>query len=254
MKNLRYLVVAIFMLVAGDALAWKAEVNKAVLMFAEENLSNKAKREVNALLGASLSSVEFVKTGRSVTRLNENGKSVTTNEEDAVVQLEKAIAILQNKDASVEERSAALRTAAEITVDIHCPANILIDKHLDKNFTFLRHNSMQKEFRFYVQKEMSWQNLWHNEFHRSHGAFSADMYLFDWHIATKGMAKNYKSESVAPRKWVEQMGDRVMHLIKVFSPDVLLEMVEVQRVEEVNNACMYDAAFRLANLLNKTLK
>ena len=254
MKSLRYIVVAIFALVASDALAWTAEVNKAVLMFAEENLSNKAKKEVNALLGAPLSSIEFVKKGKRKTRLDENFKSVTTSEKDAVVQLEKAIATLQNKRASVEERSAALRVAAEMAVDIHCPANILVDKHLEKNFTFLRHNSMQKEFRYYVQKETNWQGLWHKEFHKSHGVFSAEMYVFDWRIATKGLAKRYKKEEVAPRQWVEQMGGRVEQLLKVFQPGVLIEMVEVPKVEEVNNACMYDAAFRLANMLNKILK
>ena len=250
----RYIVVALFALVATDALAWTTEVNKAVLMFAEENLSSKAKREVNALLGAPLSSVEFVKKGKRKSRLDENCKSVTTSEKDVVVQLEKAIATLQNKSASTEERSAALRAVAELTVDIHCPANILIDKHLEKNFTFLRHNSMQKEFRYYAQKETNWQGLWHKEYHKSHGVFSAEMYVFDWRIATKGMAKRYKKEEVAPRQWVEQMGERVMPLLKVFQPGALIEMVEVPKVEEVNNACMYDAAFRLANVLNKTLK
>ena len=42
MKSLRYIVVAILTLVAVDAMAWTAEVNKAVLMLAEENLSKKS--------------------------------------------------------------------------------------------------------------------------------------------------------------------------------------------------------------------
>lgn len=254
MKSLRYIVVAIFALVAAEAVAWTTEVNKAVLMFAEENLSKKAAKEVNLLLGAPLSSVEFVKKGKNKTRLDENGKSVTTAEKDAVVRLEKAIATLKDKNASTEERSAALRTAAELTVDIHCPANILIDKHLEKDFIFRRHNSMQKEFRYYVQKKTSWQGMWHKEYHKSHGVFSAEMYLFDWHIATKGMAKSYKKEAVAPRKWAEKTGERVLEALKVFQPDALVEMLEVPKREEVNNACIYDAAFHLANLLNKNLR
>lgn len=254
MKSLRYIVVALFALVATDALAWTAEVNKAVLMFAEDNLSNKAKKEVNSLLGASLSSIEFEKKGKNKSRLDENGKSVTTSAKDAVVRLEKAITTLKDKNASALERKAALLAAAELTVDIHCPSNILIDKHLEKNFNFRRHNSMQVDFIYYTIKKASWQSVWHKEFHKGHGVFSAEMYLYDWKIATKGMAKHYKKEAVAPRKWVEKTGERVFEALKVFQPDALLETVEVPKMEEVNNACLYDAAFHLANLLNKTLK
>ena len=254
MKMLRYIVVALFALVATDALAWTTEVNKAVLMFAEENLANKSKKEVEKLLGAPLSSIEFVKKGKNKSRLDENGKSVTTDAKDAVVRLEKAIAALQNKKAPIAERKAALCTAAELTVDIHCLANVLIDKHLEKNFTFRRHNSMQTEFIYYTIKKATWQGVWHKEFHKGHGVFSSEMYLYDWHIATKGMAKHYKKESVDPRKWVEKTGERAFEALKVFQPDLLTEIVEVPKMEEVNNACLYDAAFHLANLLNKTLK
>ena len=254
MKGLRYIVVALFALVATDAMAWTAEVNKAVLLLAEENLSKKAAKEVNMLLGAPLSSVQFAKKGKNKSRLDENGRSVTSDEKDAVVRLERAVATLQDKSASTSERSAALRTAAELTVDIHCPANILIDKHLEKDFTFRRHNSMQTEFRYYVQKKTSWQGLWHKEYHKSHGVFSAEMYLFDWQIATKGKSKSYRKEPVAPRKWAERIGERAFEALKTFQPDALVEMVEVPKMEEVNNACMYDAAFHLANLLNRILK
>ncbi|MBO5962083.1 MAG: hypothetical protein J6Q01_02930 [Alistipes sp.] len=254
MKILRYIAVALFALVTVDAVAWTTEVNKAVLMFAEENLSNRAKKEVEKLLNAPLSSVEFVNKGKSKTRLDESGKSVTTNEKDAVVMLEKAVATLENRSATAQERKAALLTAAEMTVDIHCLANLHIDKYLEKNFVISRHNSMQIGFRYYTVKKTNWQKVWQKVYHTSHGVFSAEMYLYDWRIATKGMAKHYKKEAVAPREWAEQSGKRAMQALKVFRPDALLETADVFRLEEVNNACMYDAAFRLANLLNKSLK
>lgn len=254
MKSLRYVAIALCLFVATNAMAWTAEVNKAVLIFAEENLSSKAKREVQELLGAPLSSIEFVKKGKNKTHLDESGKSVTNSSKDAVVRLEKAIATLQNKSASTAERRAALLTAVEMTVDIHCLANVLIDRHLEKNFTFSRHNSMQIEFIYYAIKTGSWQSLWHKEFHKAHGVFSAEMYLYDWKIATKGMAKHYKREPIAPREWIEKTGERAFEALKVFQPGVLVESVEVPKIEEVNNASLYDAVFHLANLLNKTLK
>lgn len=254
MKSLRYIVVALLAFVATDAMAWTAEVNKAVLMFAEENLSNKAKSAVCELLGEPLSSVEFVNKGKSKTRLDESGKSVTTNEKDAVVLLEKAIATLENKKATIEERRAALIGAVENMVDIHCLANVLIDKHLEKDFTFSSHNAMQIAFRFYAVKKTNWQTLWHKDYHTSHGVFSADMYLYDWRIATKGLAKQYKKEAIAPRKWAEETGERVFKALEIIKPDTLIEKVEVPKLEEMNNSAMYAAAFRLARLLNETLK
>ena len=254
MKNLRYIIVAIFALVAVDAMAWTDKVNKAVLMFAEQNLSKKSAKEVEALLGNTLSSVEFTNKGKSSSRLDENGKSVTNDEKDAVVLLEKAIATLEDKSATAEERKAALLTAVEMTVDIHCMANILIDKHLEKDFTFTRHNAMQVGFRYYKAAEVSWQRVWHEEYYANSDVFSLEMCLFDLQIATKGMAKHYKKEELAPRKWAEQTGERVFQALKVIHPGVLIDRVEVHKLREVTNSCLYDAAFRLANLLNKTFK
>ena len=254
MKSLRYIVVALFTLVATDALAWTAEVNKAVLMFAEENLSNKAKKEVNLLLGVPLSSVKFTNKGKSKTRLDESGKSVTTDEKDAVVLLEKAIATLESESATAEERKSALLTAIEMTVDIHCLANILIDKHLEKNFTFFRHNSMQIGFRYYAKKKTSWQSEWLNKYHTSHGVFSAEMYLYDWQIATKGRAKEYRKEPVAPRKWAEQSAKRAFVALGTLQPNAVVENAEVARLEYLNEASLYDASFHLAILLNKILR
>jgi hypothetical protein len=248
------MVAAVAALLAVEASAWNCTVNRAILMFAEENLSGRAKREVAAILGAPLSSIEFANKGKSKTHLDENGKSVTTDEKDAVVMLEKAIAMLKSESASTEERRAALRTAVEKTVDIHCLANILVEKHLEKDFTFSRHNSMQIGFRYYKVTKTSWQELWHNTFHNNHRVFSAEMYLYDWHIATKGMAKSYKKEAIEPRKWAEQSYERALPALKIVHTEELLENVEVPKLEEINNASLYAAAFHLANLLNETLK
>lgn len=253
-KGLRYIAVLLMVLATSEVWAWTAEVNKAILMLAEENLSQKTKREVVEVLGTSLSAVEFVNNGKSTTHLTESGKSVTTNEDDAVVKLEKAIAILEKAEASAEERKSALLTAVEMTVDIHCLSNILIDKHLEKDFKYGRDNGRPKNSRWFKVQEREWQAMWHSQYHESHGAFSAEMYLYDWHIATKGMAKLYKKQPVAPRAWVEQTGAIVLDMLKIFYPDAVVNMIEITKLEYVNNSAMYDAAFRLANLLNTVLK
>ena len=240
--------------VAVEASAWTTEVNKAILMLAEENLSRKAQKEVVAVLGAPLSSIEFAQKGKSKTRLNESGKSVTTDAKDGVVVLEKALATLGNKGASAEERKAALVAVAEHTVDIHCPSNILIDKHLEGDFKFGRENGRPRTSRWFKVDKREWQAMWHKLFHTQLGVWSADMYIYDWHIATKGMAKQFKKQAVAPRLWAEQTGAVVFEALKVFKPNAEVDRMQITNLEEVNNLLMYKAAFRLADVLNQTLK
>ena len=254
MKGLRYIAVALMMVVATEAMAWTSEVNKAILMFAEENLSHKTKKEVSKILGTSLGSVEFENKGKSTTRLNEEGKSVTTDEKDAVVMLEKAIATLGKEGVSAEERKAALLVMIEKSVDIHCPSNLLIDKLLEGDFKFGRDNGRPKYSRWYKVDPKEWGKMWHSNFHTSLGAFSAEMYLYDWRIATKGMAKKYKKQPIAPRAWAEQTGAIVIPELKIFKPESVVDRMEITKLEEVNNGCMYAAAFRLADMLNQILK
>ena len=250
MRGLRYMVIVVALMASVEALAWCAEVNKAILMFAEQNMTNRAKREVAAILGAPLCSVEFENGGKSRTLLDESGKSITTDAEDAVVRLEKAVAILSDRDATAEERKKALKIAAEMTVDIHGPSNILVAKALEADFSFGRDNGRPKSSRWHKVDKMSWQKMWHSNFHASLGAFSAEMYLYDWTIATKGLAKEYKNGLFSPRQWAEQTGEVVLATLPTFKPGSVVNRIEITKLGEQNNMAMYRAAFRLATLLN----
>ena len=70
MKTLKFTLVMLLSVVAVDAMAWTAEVNKAILLFAEENLSNKTKARVESILDKPLSAVVFANKGKNQTRLN----------------------------------------------------------------------------------------------------------------------------------------------------------------------------------------
>ena len=254
MKTLKFTFVMLLSVVAVDAMAWTAEVNRAILLFAEENLSNKTKARVESILDKPLGAVVFANGGKNQTRLNEVGKSVTTDENDAVVRLERALSTFGNENTSMAERKAALLDVIELTVDIHCPSNILIDKRLEGDFTFGRDNGRPKGSRWFKVQPRKWQAMWHERYHKDHGAFSAEMYVYDWQIATKGMAKQYKKAEIAPRKWAEQTGARVLESLKTFYPGAVVNMLEITKQEPVNDAAMYDAAYRLALVLNTLLK
>ena len=254
MKGFRYIVVVLLVLTAREVFAWSDAANKAILMLAEENLSRQAKREVAEVLGAPLYAIEFDKDDKHTTRLDEGGRSVTTSEKDAVVLLEKSIATLKEKGVTAAERKEALRSVAEMMVAIHNPANIRIDKYLEKEFSFGVDNDLPKDSWLHKVSKMSWQKMWNVQIDRTERSFSAEMYLYDWHIATKGMAKQYKSEEVAPRKWAEHTAAKVLPLLGTFKADGVVSNLEIIKLEEKNNHCRYDAAFRLAVLLNDIFK
>lgn len=250
MRGFRYIVVVLLVLTAREAYAWSDAANRAVLMLAEDNLSRRAKREIAEVLGAPLNTIEFDKKSSSTVQLNVECKSVTKAEKDAVVLLEKSVATLKKEDATVVERKEALCVLAQMVVEIHNPANIRIEGNLEKDFDFGVDNDLPKDSWLHKVTKMSWQKMWNAQIDRTQRSFSAEMYLYDWHIATKGMAKQYKGEKSAPRKWAEHTGTKVLPLLETFKPDAVVSNLEIIKLEELNNHCRYDAAFRLAGLLN----
>ena len=107
MKTFKFTLMMLFSAFAINAVAWNVEVNRAILMFAEQNLSNKTKKRVESILDKPLNAVVFANKGKNKTRLNEEGKSVTTDENDAVVRLEKALSTFNNDNASMAEVKAS---------------------------------------------------------------------------------------------------------------------------------------------------
>jgi hypothetical protein len=80
------------------------------------------------------------------------------------------------------------------------------------------------------------------------------MYLYDWKIATSGKDRCYKKQPIEPRKWVEQTGARAFIALKILKPDAVVENVELAKLEEINDLCLYDAGFNLANLVDAIFK
>jgi hypothetical protein len=68
------------------------------------------------------------------------------------------------------------------------------------------------------------------------------------------MAKQFKKQTITPRIWAEQTGAIVLKSLKVFKPNAEVDRMQITNLEEVNNLLMYKAAFRLADVLNQTLK
>ena len=246
------LLTAIFATIAIEASAWCATTHKAILTATEQRLSKRTKKEVLAILGTPLSELEFSKE-RKITTLDAEGRSTTRESNDAVVRLENALFTLDNFDAfSTEDKKRALLTIIYNIVDIHSPANIHIEGLVEGDFKFCRNNGREKTNPRYKTTKITWLNLWGKIFPNRHKAFSTAMYCNEIAVATREKADKYIGGN--PRKWVEEIGVEIRSILKYCYPGSEIDLHILLPLEEQHDECMYRAVYRLAYILNKSLK
>lgn len=237
---------------SNEAFAWCEITHKAILKAVEQRLTKPAKEEIVAVLGKPLSEVEFQKE-RKTTTLNTEGRSVTRELEDAVVRLENALFALDNFDAySDANKKKSLLIAIYHIVDIHSPANIKIEGLIDGDFEFYHNNGRERTNPRFKLTKLTWQRLWTKLFPGRHSAFSVDMYCADIDIATRGKDKSYIGGN--PRKWVEEIGREIRSIHSYCHEGAEINLDALLPLEEMHDECMYRAIYRLAYLLNKSLK
>lgn len=247
-----FALVLLFGLSSFEAAAWCEITHKAILKAVEQRLTKNANKEIVAVLGKPLSEVEFQKE-RKVTTLNAEGRSVTREAEDAVMRLENALFALDNFGTySDENKRKALLVVIYHIIDIHSPVNIKIEGLIDGNFTFCHNNGREKTHPRFKTTNLTWQRLWTDLFPGRHSAFSVDMYCTDLAIATRDKAKSYIGGN--PRKWVEEIGREVRSIHGYCHEGSEIDLHTLLPLEEMHDKCMYRAVYRLAYMLNKSLK
>ena len=249
---------------AAEALAFSAFGHQTIASIAENNLSEKAKSEVAAILNSTMEKeAVWLNTLRKdaamahtkewhVTTLDRTGKSTTTYENDGVVQLEKAIAVLRNRaNENGDAVVAALRTVIHLVGDLHCISHIYIDGvAASKGFKFIIHDTMvgkgAKEW------NTTWGVIWQKAFLDRNIVLSASYYGADIEIFLGSKKAEY--EKGTPRSWVENVGEDVVTCLGVMSPNARVSIEDKERMEDIHNRCMAKAGYRLAALLNDIFK
>ena len=245
-------------LMANQAYAFHAESHRAIAALAEKHLTDNAKEQVRTILKSTMpqnamwifslrKNPELAYTQQwMVATLNAAGKSVTTDENDAVVAIERATKVLRNrKNESDSLVLASLRTLIQIVGEIHNPANIRIEG-----------NEATKGFSFTIttRKKPSkgtWRGLWHN-FSNRHNVFSPEYYAYDIEIFAGDKKSEY--EKGTPRFWAENVGEDVVRCLNEVYPNAEVSMISVNNYEYLFDKCMAKAGYRLAALLNDIFK
>ena len=268
MKKIIILVSALIFMV-GEAAAFNAFGHQAIAALADKYLTDNAKTEVKTILKSDMvKASNWLNTLRKkpelahtkewhFTTLAANGKSTTTNENDGIVQLEKAIEVLRNRaNHSAESVNTALKTVIHLVGDLHCISHIRIDgNEATKGFNYKTWNELTAEGKgFYCSKtyDSNWYKLWESRFAGRYAFFTPQYYGDDIDIFANEKKAEY--EKGTPRFWVENVGEDVVRALETFQPGAVVPAQMNERQEYVHNRCMAKAAYRLAALLNEIFK
>lgn len=268
MKRIVILIMASVVMM-GEALAFHPFAHQSIAALADKYLTDNAKKEVNAILKSDIvkhstwlnslrKSAETAYTKDwHFTTLDANGKSTTTAENDGIVELEKAIAVLRDRanqpDSLVQ---FSLKTVIHLVGDLHCISHIRIEgNEPTKGFTYKTWNELTAEGTgFYSSKtfDSSWYKLWENKFATRYTIFSPQYYGDDIDIFANEKKAEY--EKGTPRFWVENVGEDVLRALETYQPGKVVPNQTDQRQETVHSRCMAKAGYRLAALLNDIFK
>ena len=260
------MIISASILMIGEALAFNAFGHQAIAALADKYLTDNAKKEVKTILKSDMVKAStWLNTLRKnpelaytkdwhITTLNANGKSTTMAENDGVVALEKAIAVLRDRTNQSDSLvQASLRTVIHLVGDLHCISHIRIEGNdATKGFNYKSWNELTAEGKgFYCSKtyDASWYKLWENKFAGRYNFFTPQYYGDDIDIFANEKRSEYEKGS--PRFWVENVGEDVVRALETFQPGAVVPAQMSERQEPVHNRCMAKAAYRLAALLNE---
>ncbi len=263
MKKIVIVIFALFV-TANQVFAFSKFAHQTISKLTEMNLTDKAKQEVKAILNKSVTDEcvwlndlrkdpEMAHTKSwHFFQLDANGKSTTMDENDGIVQLEKAIAVLRNRASHDKaEVQTALRTVIHLVQDMHCLSHIHIEGIEEtKGFTFRIWNELDGKGR--KEWNQKWYTLWESTFSNRYTIFTPQYYAEDINIYARGKKAEYSIGT--PRFWVENGGEDVVRAIKALNTGAPVPTQVVLTHEFNHTKCMAKAAYRLAALLNDIFK
>ncbi len=263
---MKKIIFAVFTLLfaVNSAQAYNAFAHQTIAALAERYLTDKAKQEVTSILKTDmLKASTWLNTLRKnpemahtkdwhFTTLNADGKSVTVDENDGVVQLEKAIGVLRNRaNESDSLVQASLRTVIHLVADLHCLSHIRIEGIEEtKGFTYVTWNELPGKRS--KNGKGSWYKLWESHFSNRYTIFTPQFYADDIDIFANEKKAEY--EKGTPRFWVENGGEDVVRALAHFNTGEPVPAQVTNSHEYNHTRCMAKAGYRLAALLNDIFK
>lgn len=268
MKRLfRYIAIVALAALSTEAKAWVQMGHETIAALAEQNLTEKAKKATTDLLGGPLktdcmwlnSLLKEEATKHTITwhnlHLNTKGRSTTTAEGDAIVQIERCSNILRNPSQySREEQATALKTIVHLVADMHCIHHVRIKGNvLTKGFKFSM-NTGQKSKRTGKEKisPISWKGVWKGSLFNHHRGFTPELMAEEMEFCRADKKAEWMKGSL--RDWGADMGKITLKQLEGMSPDVVISRRAYNNLDIPQEDCIAKAGWRLAVLLNNIYK
>lgn len=232
---------------------------------AAQHLTPKAKAVVDRYLGTRYSDdIHYLYTLESKKKathtkeihyvhLDGNLQPMNVAGDDALVALEAALAVVESYESkSDEEVTAALRTVINLVSDIHLLSSYRIASipYSQKVHKFIRH-SYDYGPNKNETSQVNWHKVW-GSFSRRYSGFSGEFWAYEMNVGKGKMYDEYSKGTL--REWVVANGEIAASYLRKYTPDYVMTPFEFHSLEEVNYEMMARSSFRLAALLNATIK
>ena len=257
-----FLLVA-FALTVSVASAWHKNCNAGVVALAVKHLTPETKSIVDKHLGTAyeddcgyIYALErkkeaFFTKEVHYLHLDKNFQPLNVEGDDALAVIEKSLNVLRaHKSHSNAEVKKALRYVINLMCDIHNFSNIRIESiaHSQSDFKFRRHLS---EYKPNVYKNYKWSTFFTAQ-SNSYAVFHADLWAEDMDVChAKNKAEFTKGEL---HDWVASNGAMAAELLSEINPENIMTLRRYLELDYLNYDMMARAGYRLAKLLNETIK
>lgn len=265
MKKILLLCVAI-LVGTLSASAWKPQLDKAVLLVACQSLNPAAQRTLKNYIGEDPTKPAghlawHRKNGRHLEtkgwhklHLDKNLQSAAKDENDALVQIEKALMVIKNrKSHGTDEVSFAIQTVMNLVIDMHNIANVTLESYpisaTDFKVNTSRGTANGREAKIVP---MSWYSLWTNNYTTFHSGYSPQMYAEDIELMFGDKKSEFSEGSL--RDWAHDIGNYTSSVYDFLQKnDNNFLHATIQAHEYLHMSCVAKAAYRLGTLLNQYL-
>lgn len=266
MKNrLRITLTAFASIAVLTTYAWTGGGHQAVTCLAQDNLTEKARNEVLAILGSDMTEVaawlndlrnkpETKSTSKwHYFSLSKDLQSVTEDRSDGMMKIEESVEILRNRNQhSQDENATALKILIHLVGDLHNIAHIRIADVKLSQRTFKIEVSNGKPGKKHASEFATWKKFWDAMFLSIHGGFSPRMFADDMELCYASSKEEWMKGT--PREWANDMGKEVRPLFKWAKENYFMTKDHRNRLEPVSYRCMAKGGFRLAAILNDIFK
>ncbi len=265
---MKKIIILIAVLFAGvfSAGAWSHSMDKGVLLFAQKLLTPEAKSVVAEYVGDDITKAEGYlvaqrKAGRlahteswHTLHLDSNLQPSAKDENDAFVQIEKALEVMRNRNQhSKADVSFAIHTVMNLMLDIHNLSNVALEEYplSGTNFEFMMTKGSARG-KGGKMVSYRWKTLWTYRYGSFHAGYSPEMWLEELGVMFGDKKEEFSAGIL--RDWVGDIGGYSKPIYERLKQDGNKFLhATIHSYDLFSMSCVGKAAYRLAALLNQNL-